>query len=160
MSVKEATGYIAPYHKEKIASSDHGHIAQVHIQRMEVNILPCRIPREPRTIWLGQNHMDGLVWERRNSSALAMELCLSCINPSISKFLWPIFFYCWKLNSYSSKPARVGVRLTLSDFKIIKILLLIKCNWGLKVTLLALRKSWRIWVKKITWIYNNWNYIP
>ena len=30
-----------------------------------------------------ENHIDGLVQERRNSSALAMELCLSCINPSI-----------------------------------------------------------------------------
>ena len=29
------------------------------------------------------HHLDGLVQERRNSSALAMELCLSCINPSI-----------------------------------------------------------------------------
>ena len=28
-------------------------------------------------------HTDGLVQERRNSSALAMELRLSCINPSI-----------------------------------------------------------------------------
>ena len=28
-------------------------------------------------------HIDGLVQERRNSSALAMELGLSCINPSI-----------------------------------------------------------------------------
>ena len=27
--------------------------------------------------------LDGLVQERRNSSALAMELCLSCINPSM-----------------------------------------------------------------------------
>ena len=31
-----------------------------------------------------QQHIDGLVQERRNSSALAMELHLSCINPSIS----------------------------------------------------------------------------
>ena len=29
-------------------------------------------------------NIDGLVQERRNSSALAMELCLSCTNPSIS----------------------------------------------------------------------------
>ena len=29
------------------------------------------------------NHIDGLVQERRNSSALAMELRLSCTNPSI-----------------------------------------------------------------------------
>ena len=28
-------------------------------------------------------HIDGLVQETRNSIALAMELCLSCINPSI-----------------------------------------------------------------------------
>ena len=28
-------------------------------------------------------HIDGLVQERRNSIALAMELRLSCINPSI-----------------------------------------------------------------------------
>ena len=30
-----------------------------------------------------EEHIDGLVQERRNSSALAMELRLSCINPSI-----------------------------------------------------------------------------
>ena len=30
-----------------------------------------------------QSHTNGLVQERRNSSALAMELCLSCINPSM-----------------------------------------------------------------------------
>ena len=34
----------------------------------------------PMALW---QHIDGLVQERRNSSALAMELCLSCINPSI-----------------------------------------------------------------------------
>ena len=32
-------------------------------------------------------HIDGLVQERRNSSALAMELRLSCTNPSIYKHL-------------------------------------------------------------------------
>ena len=37
-----------------------------------VMILPC-----PTT------YIGGLVQERRNSSALAMELCLSCTNPSI-----------------------------------------------------------------------------
>ena len=30
------------------------------------------------------SHIDGLVQERRNSSGLAMELCLSCTNPSIN----------------------------------------------------------------------------
>ena len=33
--------------------------------------------------WYSKTHMDGLVQERRNSSALAMELRLSCTNPSI-----------------------------------------------------------------------------
>ena len=31
-----------------------------------------------------KNHINGLVQERHNSSALAMELCLCCTNPSIS----------------------------------------------------------------------------
>ena len=35
-------------------------------------------------------HFDGLVQERRNSSALAMELRLSCTNPLIFKF--PLIF--------------------------------------------------------------------
>ena len=33
------------------------------------------------------HHFDGLVQDRRNSSALAMELCLSCISPLICP-LW------------------------------------------------------------------------
>ena len=32
--------------------------------------------------------IDGLVQERRNSSALAMELRLSCTNPSILSYIW------------------------------------------------------------------------
>ena len=38
--------------------------------------------------WLPYNHMDGLVQERLNSSALAIELCLSYANPSICT--WPV----------------------------------------------------------------------
>ena len=34
-------------------------------------------------VWLSECHIDGLVQERRNSSALAMELRLSCTNLSI-----------------------------------------------------------------------------
>ena len=34
------------------------------------------------------DYVNELVWERRNSSALAMELCPSCINPSISSFMF------------------------------------------------------------------------
>ena len=35
-------------------------------------------------------HIDGLMQERRNSSALAMELLLSCTNPSIWWYEWVI----------------------------------------------------------------------
>ena len=36
-------------------------------------------------LWSLKNHIYGLVQESRNSSALAMELRLSCTNPLISK---------------------------------------------------------------------------
>ena len=35
------------------------------------------------TVWLLLTYIDGLMQERRNSSVLAMELRLACINPSI-----------------------------------------------------------------------------
>ena len=37
---------------------------------------------------LRDKHIDGLVQERRNSSALLMELRLSYTNPSISNFVF------------------------------------------------------------------------
>ena len=40
-----------------------------------------------KNIWIP--HFDGLLQERHNSCALAMELCLSCTNPSI---WWPMQF--------------------------------------------------------------------
>ena len=42
----------------------------------------------------GINDIDGLVQERRNSSALTMELRLSCTNPLIW-FGWPLFCCGW-----------------------------------------------------------------
>ena len=49
-----------------------------------------------------KSHLDGFVQERRNSSALAMELCLPCTNPSICVLpqslscfiLHPVVFDC------------------------------------------------------------------
>ena len=41
-------------------------------------------------------HIDGLVQERRNSSALAMELHLSCTNPSISSIRYWQWCFKWK----------------------------------------------------------------
>ena len=40
------------------------------------------------------DNLDGLVQERRNSSALAMEFCLSCTNPSI----WDRFLFTLGVN--------------------------------------------------------------
>ena len=47
--------------------------------------------------------IDRLVQERRNSSALAMELCLSCINPSIweQHFSWIQYKYNTHDTNYS-----------------------------------------------------------
>ena len=43
-------------------------------------------------MWRG-DHIDGLVQERRNSSALALELRLSCTNPSISRLSYDITWH-------------------------------------------------------------------
>ena len=48
-------------------------------------------------------HIDGLVQERRNSSALAMELHLSCTNPSICNA------FCHWLRSYSAVDSKCAV---------------------------------------------------
>ena len=51
--------------------------------------------------WVYRFYIDGLVQERHNSSALAMELCLSCINPSICNWVEKILlFYNWIIASF------------------------------------------------------------
>ena len=47
-----------------------------------------------------KHYIDGLVHKRRNSSALAMELLLSCTNPSIYIFLYLYFYWysCFYFN--------------------------------------------------------------
>ena len=55
-------------------------------------------------------HIDGLVQERRHSSALAMELSLSCINPSILTFqvrISYIYIYIWDPKVVIIMPAEV-----------------------------------------------------
>ena len=53
----------------------------------------------PRVRYVRQAHIDGLVQERRNSSALAMELRLSCTNLSrcpqviLDIHMWPLLLY-------------------------------------------------------------------
>ena len=43
---------------------------------------------DEQELWPRMNHIDGLVQERRNSSALAVELHLSCTIPSLIQVLW------------------------------------------------------------------------
>ena len=51
-------------------------------------------------LWPPQAHLDGLVQERRNSIASAMELCLSCTNPSIWWF-WNQWLAYWTICTWS-----------------------------------------------------------
>ena len=48
---------------------------------MTVSVLTHIYVNRPK--WVNSDNVDGLVQERRNSSALARELCLSCTNPSM-----------------------------------------------------------------------------
>ena len=54
-----------------------------HYRYDDVNLTLSQKPMGSSPLYL-----DGLVQERRNSSALAMELRLSCINPSIPSGSW------------------------------------------------------------------------
>ena len=50
------------------------------------------------------HHIDGLVQERRNSSALAMELRLSCTNPSICAVVVIDVDFNWKTLKWMNNP--------------------------------------------------------
>ena len=52
-------------------------------------------------------NIDGLVQERRNSSALAMDLCLSCTNPWIYN-CWPYIFFGFQF------PKKYSVKVTVT----------------------------------------------
>ena len=54
---------------------------------------------------LTEGHISGLVQERRNSSALAMELCLSCTKPSISQLgnVRSYIFYVFQVDPVASQ---------------------------------------------------------
>ena len=100
------------------------------------------------------HYMDGFVQERRNSSALAMELCLSCTDPSnLYIYRWWFVFEVvsspWNLNGISPSPINL---LTTGDsfFKLISFLMLfiinviffyeidqIQCIWSALWTLMA-----------------------
>ena len=66
---------------------------QIFIQENEFQNVSCKIPQN-------DSHFDGLVQERHYSIVNALELCLSCTNPSICLSLnvlkWPPF--CDSLN--------------------------------------------------------------
>ena len=63
--------------------------------------------------YMGRHHIDRLAQERRNSSALAMELRLSCTNPST----WKCFpQYCFKTCCAAAKATEID-RRSLRPFK-------------------------------------------
>ena len=60
------------------------------------------------TSWQNQYHIDGLVQERCNSIANALELCLSCTNQLIflihaSCIYGILIVYCWSINNFKFK---------------------------------------------------------
>ena len=57
-------------------------IATTPIAWRKTMVPPMHLKWLKRTLVQSHRHIDELVQERRNSSALAMELCLSCIKPS------------------------------------------------------------------------------
>ena len=91
-------------------ASDEGHVAYGGFGRRMFH--GCIDPSQT-------GHFDGLVQERRNCSALAMELCLSCTNPSILDICQTSNITCTKsqnLNvsrlvsqSYVPNPLKSGV---------------------------------------------------
>ena len=67
-----------------------------------------------------KDKIDGLVQERRNSSALAMELRLSCTNPADGNetALSLLSYHCYNGNSYICKMALAHSLFVLSCMKI------------------------------------------
>ena len=90
-----------------------------------------------------KRHVDGLVQERSNSSALAMELSLSCTNPSMLSRLIMVI-YC------HGNTIRIISRLWLESIGHPWIPL-IKVEWcgGLMFSLLIAWTSW--WTSKSSW---------
>ena len=57
----------------------------------EFHIVPCI--HDIKTLTAFMHYIDGLVQERRNSSVLAMKLCLSCTYPLIC-IIWKKSIFC------------------------------------------------------------------
>ena len=87
-------------------------------------------------ILLCDNQIDGLVRERCNSSVLAMELCLSCINPLKCDHSYEIYFVDMMLISHQANIRPVSTDL-LND--------LAKSHWHLELILrkIVFQNSWR-----------------
>ena len=88
----------------------HGLVINLHGNQLKMNsgLWPLNSPGEliKMVSFPAMHDIDGSVQERCNSSALAMELHLSCINLSSYKHLytykwWSIFLFpwSWKVNS-------------------------------------------------------------
>ena len=59
-----------------------------HITKASNVELLLSISRRHHAIWFSRGHGDGLVQERRNSIANALELRLSCTSPSMDLFIY------------------------------------------------------------------------
>ena len=66
--------------------------------------------RERSSAVVVTEHIDGLVQERRNSSALAMELRLSCTNPSLSTNTSSLVINTWEFEQNGQHFADVNFK--------------------------------------------------
>ena len=80
--------------------------AHCHNLPAKDNVLSFNVMKRFEKIWI---HMDGLVQERHNSSALTMKLRLSSTNPSIHS----IIFWHWNdAGSWNPAPCKIWTSLS------------------------------------------------
>ena len=93
-----------------------------------VSVVYCRCPWllllwKITEVQLNHQYIYGLVQERHNSSALAMELCFSCTNPSICECSF-VKFICKDISFHIFKSAQSRHKLATSDTMIKQLSLL------------------------------------
>ena len=104
------------------------------------------------------NQIEGLVQKRRNSSALAMELRLSCTNPSkwacnLSRYSGMCFYFQWTLQLISFPGPILGLRPANETRRYI----VTTSHWlkaNLESVLILNAPEWRTWcfVMVILWL--------
>ena len=116
----------------------HEHVLQIIFMKTSCKIAPR---------WMPQNtceDIDGLVHERCNSSALAMEFSLSCINPLICQHWFKLWLdaWCHYLSQYWSS---LMSPYDMTRPQWVKVLLVLNQEYsGRKKSILLLLMPWSL----------------